>query len=76
MISGEVRNPGIYPAFNISSPLDLLSFAGGTTEKSSGIMDIFTSEGKSLKVDINKEEKLYSLGANTSFYANLSANSN
>ena len=39
-------------------------------------MDIFTSEGKSLKVDINKEEKLYSLGANTSFYANLSANSN
>jgi protein involved in polysaccharide export with SLBB domain len=76
VISGEVRNPGIYPAFNISSPLDLLSFAGGTTEKSSGIMDIYTSEGKSIKVDINKEEKLYSLGANTSFYANLSANSN
>ena len=29
VISGEVRNPGIYPAFNISSPNDLLSFAGG-----------------------------------------------
>ena len=25
VISGEVRNPGIYPSFNISSPLDLLS---------------------------------------------------
>ena len=73
VISGEVRNPGIYPAFNISSPSDLLSFAGGTTEKSSGLMDIFTSDGKSFKVNVESEKRLYSLGADTSFYANLSA---
>lgn len=73
VISGEVRNPGIYPAFKISSPLDLLSYAGGPTEKSSGLMDIFTSDGKSFKVNINTEDKLYSLGADTSFYANISA---
>ncbi len=73
VISGEVRNPGIYPAYNISSPSDLLSFAGGTTEKSSGLMDIFTSNGKSFKVNIESEDRLFSLGADTSFYANLSA---
>ncbi len=73
VISGEVRNPGIYPAYNISSPSDLLSFAGGTTEKSSGFMDIFTSNGKSFKVNIESEDRLFSLGADTSFYANLSA---
>ena len=73
VISGEVRNPGIYPAYKISSPLDLLSYAGGTTEKSSGLMDIFTSNGKSLKIKINSEKKLHSLGADTSFYANISA---
>ena len=73
VISGEVRNPGIYPAYNISSPSDLLSFAGGTTEKSSGLMDIFTSDGKSFKVNVESEKRLYSLGAETSFYANLSA---
>ena len=73
VISGEVRNPGIYPAYNISSPSDLLSFAGGTTEKSSGLMDIFTSDGKSFKVNVESEDRLFSLGADTSFYANLSA---
>ena len=73
VISGEVRNPGIYPAYNISSPSDLLSFAGGTTEKSSGLMDIFTSNGKSFKVNVESEDRLFSLGADTSFYANLSA---
>ena len=52
VISGEVRNPGIYPSFNVSSPLDLLSFAGGITEKSSGMMDIYSDEGISLKVDV------------------------
>ena len=75
VISGEVRNPGIYPAYKISSPSDLLSFAGGATEKSSGSMDIFTSNGKSFKVKIDSTERLYSLGADTSFYANLSASS-
>ena len=75
VISGEIRNPGIYPAYKISSPSDLLSFAGGKTEKSSGLMDIFTSDGKSFKVKIDTEERLYSLGADTSFYANLSASS-
>ena len=29
IISGEIRNPGIYPTYKISSILDLLSFAGG-----------------------------------------------
>ena len=38
-------------------------------------MDIFTSNGKSFKVKIDSTEKLYSLGADTSFYANLSASS-
>ncbi len=73
VISGEVRNPGIYPAFNISSPNDLLSFAGGATEKSSGMLDVYTDEGISLKVDID-EENLSSLGINSSFYANMSSN--
>ncbi len=74
VISGEVRNPGIYPAFNISSPNDLLSFAGGATEKSSGMLDIYTDEGISLKVDIDEEENLSSLGIDSSFYANMSSN--
>ena len=55
VISGEVRNPGIYPAYNILSPIDLLSFAGGVTEKSSSIMDIYSDEGFSVKIDINEE---------------------
>ena len=66
-----MRNPGIYPSFNISSPLDLLSFAGGITEKSSGIMDIYSDEGISLKVDVSEEDNLSSLGINSSFYGNL-----
>ena len=74
VISGEVRNPGIYPAFNIFSPNDLLSFAGGATEKSSGMLDIYTDEGISLKVDIDEEENLSSLGIDSSFYANMSSN--
>ncbi|MDC3059514.1 SLBB domain-containing protein [SAR86 cluster bacterium] len=74
VISGEVRNPGIYPAFNISSPNDLLSFAGGATEKSSGMLDVYTDEGISLKVNIDEEENLSSLGVDSSFYANMSSN--
>ena len=31
------------------------------TEKSSGMMDIYTDEGKSIKVDVD-ERKIYSLG--------------
>ena len=74
VISGEVRNPGIYPAFNISSPNDLLSFAGGATEKSSGMLDVYTDEGISLKVNIDEEENMSSLGVDSSFYANMSSN--
>ena len=76
VISGEIRNPGIYPTYKISSILDLLSFAGGMTEKSSGTIDIFTDEGKSMILDVFEENKLYELGINSSFYANLSAKSN
>ena len=75
VISGEVRNPGIYPSYKISSAFDLLSFAGGTTEKSSGIMDVFTDNGISLKIDVKKERELFSLGIESSFYANLSSSS-
>ena len=57
VISGEIRNPGIYPTYKISSILDLLSFAGGMTEKSSGTIDIFTDEGKSLKTDVFEKKK-------------------
>ena len=57
VISGEVRNPGIYPSYNVSSPKDLLSYAGGPTDKSSGMMDIFTDEGKSLNFDIQMRIK-------------------
>ena len=74
VISGEVRNPGIYPAFNISSPYDLLSFAGGATEKSSGMLDVYTDEGIALKVNVEEEDNLSSLGINSSFYANMSSN--
>ena len=76
VISGEVRNPGIYPSFNVSSPLDLLSFAGGITEKSSGMMDIYSDEGISLKVDVFEEDNLSTLGINSSFYGNLSSRVN
>ena len=76
VISGEVRNPGIYPAYNILSPIDLLSFAGGVTEKSSSIMDIYSDEGFSIKIDINEEKDLSSLGIKSSFYGNLSSEKN
>ena len=47
------------------------------TEKSSGTMDIFTDEGKSMILEgFMNENKLYELGINSSFYANLSAKSN
>ena len=46
------------------------------TEKSSGTIDIFTDEGKSMILDVFEENKLYELGINSSFYANLSAKSN
>ena len=76
VISGEVRNPGIYPSYKISSLPDLLSFAGGFTDKSSGFVDIFSDEGISLKVNLNEEIDLVSLGVSSSFYANLSSRIN
>ncbi len=76
VISGEVRNPGIYPSYNVSSPKDLLSFAGGSTEKASGEMDLFSDEGISLKINISEEQNISSLGIKSSFYANLSSESN
>ena len=56
--------------------MDLLSFAGGPTEKSSGAMDIFSDEGIALKIDISEEQNISSLGIKSSFYANLSSESN
>ena len=76
VISGEVRNPGIYPSYKVSSAKNLLSFAGGATEKSSGMMDIFTDEGKSLKIDIKDDKAMQDIGIKSSFYANLAARSN
>ena len=73
VISGEVRNPGIYPAFNISSTFDLLSYAGGPSDKFSGLIDIYTDEGLSLKLDVNENQNLFELGVNASFYANLAS---
>ena len=52
----------------------MLSFAGGATEKSSGMLDVYTDEGISLKVNIDEEENLSSLGVDSSFYANMSSN--
>ena len=74
VISGEVRNPGIYPSYKISSALDLLSYAGGPSDKFSGLMDIYTDEGISLKLDIESNQRLFELGISSSFYANLSSN--
>ena len=73
VISGEIRNPGIYPSYRVSSINDLLSYAGGTTQKSSGKIDIFTDEGVSIKIDGLNEANLVKLGINSSFYANLSS---
>lgn len=75
VISGEIRRPGIYPSYKVSNPLDLISYAGGNTDKSSGQMDIFTDEGISLKVSLDSDTNLSSLGINSSFYANLSSSS-
>ena len=72
VISGEIRNPGIYPTFNVSSPLDLLSFAGGPTDKFSGKMNLFTDDGRSLNLSFD-EQDMTSLGIDSSFYANLSS---
>ena len=73
VISGEIRNPGIYPSYRVSSINDLLSYAGGTTQKSSGKIDIFTDDGVSIKIDGLDEANLVKLGINSSFYANLSS---
>lgn len=73
VISGEVRKPGIYPSYKVTSPTDLLSYAGGQTDKSSNFMDIYTEDGKAVKVEINQELDLVSLGIKGSFYANLSS---
>lgn len=72
VISGEIRNPGIYPTFNVSSPIDLLSFAGGPTDKFSGKMNLFTDDGRSLNLSFD-EQDMTSLGIDSSFYANLSS---
>ncbi len=71
VISGEIRNPGIYPTYKISSLYDLLSYAGGPTEKSSGIIDIYTDEALSLKIDLENDQGLVEIGVNSSFYANI-----
>ncbi len=76
VISGEVRNPGIYPAYNVFSAMDLLSYAGGPTEKSSGEIDIYSDEGIALKINISDKQSISSLGVKSSFYANLSSKSN
>ena len=55
--------------------MDLLSFAGGPTEKSSGEMDIYSDKGISLKINILEEQNISSLGIKSSFYANLSSES-
>ncbi len=73
VISGEVRNPGIYPSYNISSALDLLSYAGGPSDKFSGLIDVYTDEGISLKLNVNENRNLFELGVNSSFYANLAS---
>jgi len=74
VISGEVRNPGIYPAYNITSGFDLLSYAGGPSDKFSGLIDIYTDDGISLKLNLNEEANLLELGVDSSFYANLASN--
>ncbi len=73
VLSGEIRNPGIYPSYNIPSIKDLLSYAGGSSDKFSGYIDLYTDEGISLKLDTNSNENLNELGASSSFYANLAS---
>ena len=73
VLSGEIRNPGIYPSFNIPSIKDLISYAGGSSDKFSGFIDLYTDEGISLKLDTISSENLSELGVNSSFYANLAS---
>ncbi len=73
IISGEVRNPGIFPSYMVSSPLDLLSYAGGQTDSSSGMMDIFTHDGKSFNLDLEEMQNFRELGIESGFYANISS---
>lgn len=73
VLSGEIRNPGIYPSYNIPSITDLLSYAGGSSDKFSGYIDLYTDEGISLKLNTVSEENLSELGVNSSFYANLAS---
>ncbi len=73
VISGEVRKPGIYPSYKVSSPRDLLSYAGGMSEKASGEVDIFTDDGVPIKITIEDSTDLLSLGITSGFYANLSS---
>ncbi len=73
VLSGEIRNPGIYPSYNIPSILDLLSYAGGASDKFSGFIDLYTDEGISLKLNSSNDENLSELGVNSGFYANLAS---
>lgn len=73
VLSGEIRNPGIYPSFNIASISDLLSYAGGASDKFSGIIDLYTDDGISLKLNDASNKDLIELGVNSGFYANLSS---
>ncbi len=73
IISGEVRNPGIFPSYMVSSPLDLISYAGGQTDSSSGMMDIFTHDGKSFNLDLSELQNFNDLDIKTGFYANISS---
>ena len=73
VLSGEIRNPGIYPSYNISSISDLLSYAGGSSDKFSGNIDLYTDDGISLKLNGASNKDLIELGVNSGFYANLSS---
>jgi protein involved in polysaccharide export with SLBB domain len=73
IISGEVRNPGIFPSYLVSSPEDLLSYAGGQTDSSSGILDIFTHDGQSFNLDLSEKKNFEDLGIKSGFYANISS---
>lgn len=73
VLSGEIRNPGIYPSFNIPSIQDLFSYAGGASDKFSGYVDLYTDEGMSIELTIASNENLSELGVNSSFYANLAS---
>ena len=58
---------------NVSSPSDLLSFAGGKSERASNKMDIFSDQGLSIKIDLDENTDLASLGISAGFYANISS---